>query len=318
MKNVKLLGILILLLAMHQLGAQNVVARYDFSGNAQDDNGTGYDGVVHGATLTTDRFGNVDSAYQFDGIDDYIEIPHWVPFNFGSDDFAVSVWVKTTNTTTTGMIFQKGSTSAYQAPQFWIRTPDAWLNNDLAFLTSNANPPSPYAATDTINIADGNWHHVVAQRSEKLLELYFDCHLVAVNEDAYRDVSDTIGVIIGAQHPHPGNPSINNFFSGSIDDITIYNDALTYLQIQNLCNSSTPISSIEKDKNSIRAFPNPFHDVVTIEGEFEYVEIYNLLGDKLDSYRNQNTIDLSVLVSGVYFCKVFNGDQVGCLKIIKK
>jgi len=49
-----------------------LIAAYEFSGNADDVSGNGNDGVVNGATLTTDRFGNAGSAYSFDGVDDYI------------------------------------------------------------------------------------------------------------------------------------------------------------------------------------------------------------------------------------------------------
>ena len=46
---------------------------WDFKGDANDIIG-GNDGTVNGATLTTDRFGNADSAYNFDGITDKINI----------------------------------------------------------------------------------------------------------------------------------------------------------------------------------------------------------------------------------------------------
>ena len=47
-----------------------LVANYPFNGNANDGSGNGNDGIVNGVTLTTDRFGNADSAYSFDGVDD--------------------------------------------------------------------------------------------------------------------------------------------------------------------------------------------------------------------------------------------------------
>ena len=52
-----------------------MIAHYPFDGNADDASGNGNHGEVHGATLTKDKFGNADSAYSFDGVDDYIEIP---------------------------------------------------------------------------------------------------------------------------------------------------------------------------------------------------------------------------------------------------
>ena len=45
---------------------------WPFSGNANDVSGNGNNGTVNGATLTTDRFGNPNAAYSFDGINDYI------------------------------------------------------------------------------------------------------------------------------------------------------------------------------------------------------------------------------------------------------
>ena len=48
-----------------------LVAYYPFNGNANDESGNGNDGVVNGATLTSDRFGDVDNTYLFEG-NDYI------------------------------------------------------------------------------------------------------------------------------------------------------------------------------------------------------------------------------------------------------
>lgn len=51
---------------------KDLIANYTFSGNANDETGNGFNGIVHGASLTTDKLENENSAYNFDGIDDYI------------------------------------------------------------------------------------------------------------------------------------------------------------------------------------------------------------------------------------------------------
>ena len=51
-----------------------LVAHYDFNNNSLDLSGQDNHGVVNGAALTTDRFGNANSAYLFDGFNDNIEI----------------------------------------------------------------------------------------------------------------------------------------------------------------------------------------------------------------------------------------------------
>ena len=54
--------------------SDGLVAYYPFNGKANDESGNGNHGTVNGATLAEDRFGNVDSAYNFDGVNDYITI----------------------------------------------------------------------------------------------------------------------------------------------------------------------------------------------------------------------------------------------------
>jgi hypothetical protein len=54
--------------------ADGLVADYPFNGNADDESGNGYHGTVISALLCEDRNGNTDSAYCFDGINDYINI----------------------------------------------------------------------------------------------------------------------------------------------------------------------------------------------------------------------------------------------------
>ena len=49
-----------------------LVGWWPFNGNANDESGNANNGTVNGATLATDRFGAVDKAYDFDGVDDII------------------------------------------------------------------------------------------------------------------------------------------------------------------------------------------------------------------------------------------------------
>src|SRR3990170_4735591 len=67
-----------------------LVAFYPFNGNANDESGNGNNGVVNGATLTTDRLGKADSAYSFDGVNDYIGQKETLSV---VNTFAISVWI---------------------------------------------------------------------------------------------------------------------------------------------------------------------------------------------------------------------------------
>jgi len=56
-----------------QIPSNGLVAWYPFNGNANDESGNGNNGVVNGATLTADRFGNANGAYSFDGVNSFIQ-----------------------------------------------------------------------------------------------------------------------------------------------------------------------------------------------------------------------------------------------------
>ena len=90
-----------------------LVGWWPFNGNADDESGNGNNGTVNGATLTSDRFGGSNSAYSFDGIDNYIKLL----FNPVSNptDFTVSVWVKSNASISTNpqCIFYDGGPSEY-------------------------------------------------------------------------------------------------------------------------------------------------------------------------------------------------------------
>ncbi|MBL8027669.1 MAG: immunoglobulin domain-containing protein, partial [Fibrobacteres bacterium] len=68
-----------------------LVAYYPFTGNANDVSGNGYNGTVSGATLSSDRFGNSNSAYKFNG-SNYIDIGNSVLAT--NSDFSISLWYK--------------------------------------------------------------------------------------------------------------------------------------------------------------------------------------------------------------------------------
>jgi len=70
-----------------------LVAYYPFNGNANDASGNGNNGTVNGAALTTDRLGKANSAYSFDGINDFIQLGT-ATLPLGNADRSISAWVK--------------------------------------------------------------------------------------------------------------------------------------------------------------------------------------------------------------------------------
>ena len=78
-----------------------LVGYWPFNGNANDESGNGNNGTVNGATLTSDRFGNVNSAYDFNGTSDFIDVADNTALRLNSTDFTISVWINETSRAST-------------------------------------------------------------------------------------------------------------------------------------------------------------------------------------------------------------------------
>ena len=89
-----LITAIICLIGFTPIHAQTcMIAEFPFNGNANDAIGSNH-GTVIGASSSTDRFGDPASVYDFDGIDDYIDINNTLG-NFGTGNFTISFWLQT-------------------------------------------------------------------------------------------------------------------------------------------------------------------------------------------------------------------------------
>lgn len=214
---------------------EGLVAYYTFDGNAQDMSGYNNDGVVNGATLTTDRFGMVNKAYSFDG-NDWIRHTDSIASNVSSSNFTVSTWIKRTqaaiNTNTLQPIFGKQENSGnYRG--YLLR----FLQDDrLEFITNYAQWYGNGSVISTTNITDTEWHHIVAvlNGQEGKIKIYKDGSIIgsASGSNQY-DLNTLTHLYIGKQ----GN--VNEYFIGNISDFHLYNRALSDTEIQALYNANT-------------------------------------------------------------------------------
>ncbi|MFN3694008.1 MAG: LamG domain-containing protein, partial [Ignavibacterium sp.] len=85
------------ILALYQdsttLYPDSLIAYFPFNGNANDSSFLHNNGTVTNALLTTDRYGNDDNAYYFNGADSRIQVPQNSFYNFGNGDFTFSSWI---------------------------------------------------------------------------------------------------------------------------------------------------------------------------------------------------------------------------------
>ncbi len=208
-----------------------LVAFYPFNGNANDASGNGNNGIVYGATLTTDRFGNANAAYDFNGSSSYIDIPQNSGLNNLTANFTLSAWIyqRSINPNYGYRILDKCPAGI---PGGW--TFDTWDGSSyrrLRLQAAGSYNPNVIGATFYSLM---QWHHVVATVSGTTGKVYLDGNL-----DGSGDVGsipqNMLDVFIGRAHIGCGGGcGIEEFFNGLIDDVRIYNRALSASEIQQL------------------------------------------------------------------------------------
>ena len=216
------------LLISVQLPTQGLMAFYPFNGDASDKSGNGNDGTVVGATLTADRFGNANSAYAFNGVNEVVEVGDSPNVRFGSGDFSISVWFYFDGTLQLASFLRKGQpTSPFQQYSIMIRGGDPFTEVPgkmlLVFLRPDNNGGDRWIALSS-NLEVG-WHHVVLVNN-------YNAHLQGYLDG--QNVGQDARSFGGGRFDSLGRPLGMGHFSGRLDDIRIYNRVLNATEIQAL------------------------------------------------------------------------------------
>jgi uncharacterized protein (TIGR02145 family) len=221
-----------------------LVGWWGFNGNAQDGSGNGNHGTVNGATLTTDRFGNQNGAFAFNGTSSFIGLVS--PFFGGSTtvpSFTYLAEFKVNSVPPSGAAYAISNKEG-----FW-RTLGLFIqeNGSVSFGGSQPNPQSYIGVVSPSNtISPNQWYSVILTFENSLLSLYVNNVLVATSVINYTSLdfswlamgNSTSTNYFGAAHPV--SPGITHFFNGILDDFGIWNRALTQQEITNLYNSQLP------------------------------------------------------------------------------
>jgi hypothetical protein len=209
----------------HALPTDGLIAYYPFIGNANDGSSNGNDGIVYGATLTTDRFGNPDSAYNFDGVDDYIEVAASSNLDI-TDEITIAAWVR---------IEQPGG---YGFPQHYVvDSRDGsgggyGLNIDTDRLQMGVGD---HWADLPLTFEAGSWHHLTGTYDGSEIIVYIDgFETTSVSYGGWEIKSSSEPLYIGQRY------TFNERFDGIIDDVCIYDRALSETEIQQLATAPIP------------------------------------------------------------------------------
>ena len=207
------------------LPTSGLVAWYPFNGNANDESGNGNDGVVNGGTIFADRFGNPNASFLFDGIDDNIIVQN--SSSLETSHWSINAWFKTSSLEFNRITSKDDQSNPYNDLSLIV------LNGNLFISTSINGQTNSILPICQNFVADNSWHHVIASRANGTYLIYLDGEICSSVSDYFPEFSTPNPLYIGSPSPYP-----SQHFNGQLDDIAIYNRALTQAEVTALYNAT--------------------------------------------------------------------------------
>jgi photosystem II stability/assembly factor-like uncharacterized protein len=317
--------------AQTTLPPQGLVAHYPFNGNANDESGKGNHGTVSGAVLTTDRFGKANSAYSFDGVSSYI---HASATPLPANERTISIWFFTDDLSTRPFLMGYGGGTC--GTSFYM------ILNHRDY--SNAYHTSSHCGANLLSAAyttppTGKWYHWVVTSGADSTKYYINGKKIYSSPVVFKNTGVTgkvFGIGVGVA---PDGNSVwadlaggAGYFKGKLDDLSIYNRALTESEVRDLYSPSTDVREPEVVPTTcvlFQNYPNPFNPTTTIRYElsaagFVSLTVLDVLGRRVATLvheeRNagvyQQFFDATGLSSGLYFSRLTVGTTIAQKKLI--
>jgi hypothetical protein len=225
------------------VSTQGLVAYYPFDGTAADSSGNGYNGSVFYATPTQNRFGVDSNAYNFDGVGNAIDFGNILNQVFCAPvaKFSVSGWVliKTYGQSQYSEIIGKNAGGTYGQYQWSV---SFGYGSIITEVFSDTNGQNYIGLKSPVSL--NQWVHFVlvfdgSQPELQRVQLYvngtsgstsFYAHVGSLGTST---MPSQATVSVGAAHT-TGSLVWNDFLNGYVDDIRIYNRALSATEVLNL------------------------------------------------------------------------------------
>ena len=185
-----------------------------------------------GSCPTAGIDGKFGTAVQFDGVNDYIEIPDTADLDY--QQMAVSFWIKTDNTSFGDNIIAKGRGG-------WQINMSPLANGKISFDTEglvSASNGSVWVLDSNASVVDNQWHHVVAMYDGTYKTIYIDGVQSGTQEVVGSMPVTDKPLILGANFEVSGIDYIDAL-NGSLDEVIIFNRVLTEAEIQSLYTHET-------------------------------------------------------------------------------
>ena len=206
-----------------QLPNNGLVGYWPFSGNANDLSGSGNNGIVTGATLVPDRFGNTNAAYSFNGTNSTITIPNNAIFD--NQNYTIAFWIKFSTSATPGsggpnvnpgIISRLGNSASV--------TYDNWVIYEAQSIVAFGSGPggSSGVSGTPLNINNGQWTHIAFTVSSDSVRCYVNGYKTSSSPKGVNLIFGNYNIVLGRS-----NANYWKAFQGQLDDLAIWNRSLT-------------------------------------------------------------------------------------------
>lgn len=276
----------------------NLIAHFPFDGNASDLSGFNNNATNSGATLANDRNGDPNGAYLFDGVNDNMTITNYANMS-PTQEVSIAAWIK---------ISELQSSRSYLYDRIEQNDGFGISIEPTGYPRMIVNGGQEDAVAP-VSLLDSGWHCVVGTYDRNYVKIAVDGEVL--------DSSSFSSFI--TYSPEPRNVIGGNgtgtfsYFSGIIDELRIYDRALTVSEIKQFCavNLTTGVST--RSLFESKAFiSNQQMIVITSLPQFG-IRVYNELGELLfEDKAYQNNWSINSLKKGIYFYQLV-GDE-GTLK----
>lgn len=210
----------------------SLIGYWGFDGDADDYSGNGNNGIVYGASLTEDRNGNPNSAFSFDGLDDYIitgnnQIPT-------DGVISISSWVKMDVSWGNAEFLSLGSSTS--------TTWGAIINTSQLRLNYGRGCSGTSADFANSQIKIGFYNHIVfvSNGANMLTDVYLNGDKVGSTINGSSGSCSFQNLYLGVDVF-----SSQEYLKGDIDDISVYNRALTESEIKAIYNENICTDTIQ-------------------------------------------------------------------------
>ena len=212
--------------------ASGLISYWPYNNNANDVSGNNNNGTLSGAIFIADRHDNSDSACDFNGTTGMMQTT--TDYNTDFTALSVSLWFKTDSTSGGGMfghaLTQDGNT---------VDGDKRIYISDAGEVFTGINNGGIHIINTSGAYNDGDWHHLAALYTSAKMELYIDNTSAALDESGYGLGETARYWLIGYENFGGGDwasAPANYYFDGALDDIRVYDRALSTSEIAELYN----------------------------------------------------------------------------------